>query len=219
MEKSMENLFAKKLDLKKVISNFKVLSYKQSYKVLIDNLENKGSKNILYVIAGPNGSGKSTLIANIFSLGFLKNVKYVNADIYAKTLFNKIQSDAVKSKKAMNYTTSLLEDNIHTHNSIIYETVLSHESKIDLIKAYKKNNYKIVSIFICPNMATINCERVLQRVKEGGHNVPSDKIYARFERSNLFKHKLKELSDEYYEIDSSNEKLKIIDSHLEKSIY
>lgn len=191
------------LNIKETLDNFKIYTYSQANKILLNNINNSGDKGTLYIVAGPNGSGKSTLIANFYAQNMLKNVKYINADIIAQLyLLDNPNSNNI-DYLAMHKTMRLVEDTAITHQSIVYETVLSHESKLEIVKLYKQNNYKVISIFISPSDSQINLQRVGIRVSEGGHNVPEDKIVSRFERSHLLKKQLQKLSDEYYEIDNS----------------
>ena len=191
------------LNIKETLDNFKIYTYSQANKILLNNINNSGDKGTLYIVAGPNGSGKSTLIANFYAQNMLKNVKYINADIIAQLyLLDNPNSNNI-DYLAMHKTMRLVEDTATTNQSIVYETVLSHESKLEIVKLYKQNNYKVISIFISPNDSQINIQRVGIRVSEGGHNVPEDKIVSRFERSHLLKNQLQKLSDEYYEIDNS----------------
>lgn len=191
------------LNIEKVIQNFEVYTYSKTNNILINNTTNFGDKNILYVVAGPNGSGKSTFIANAYELGFLSTTKYVNADITAQTQNYNEKNIAEKNYLAMFDTMNLLKNLAPTHQSIIYETVLSHPSKVDIVKLFKNNNYKIFTIFISPNNYNINIERVKTRVLQGGHDVPVDKIKNRFNKSHQLKLDLKQLSDIFYEIDNS----------------
>ena len=190
-------------DIDKIIENFKIYDFKTSEQILLKAQENKGFKKTLYIFAGPNGSGKSTLIANFYESGMLNNVKYINADIIAKTIFKDEQGEVEKNKKALFNAMKKMNDNAETGDSVVYETVLSHPSKIDIIKNYKDKGYEIVSIFISPNNPKINIERVLKRAQEGGHDVPQDKIIERFYRSHKLKQELIKLSDNFYEIDNT----------------
>lgn len=191
------------LNIKETLDNFKIYTYSQANKILLNNINNNGDKGTLYIVAGPNGSGKSTLIANFYAQNMLKNVKYINADIIAQLYLLDNPNSTNIDYLAMHKTMRLVEDTATTHQSIVYETVLSHESKLEIVKLYKQNNYKVISIFISPSDSQINLQRVGIRVSEGGHNVPEDKIVSRFERSHLLKKQLQKLSDEYYEIDNS----------------
>lgn len=191
------------LDIEKIINSFEIIPSNKANIILSKNMLNSGEKKILYVFAGPNGSGKSTLIANIYKSGMLKDVKYINADIYARTLFKNIEDEKDRNYQAMFYTMDKIKENIASGDSVVYETVMSHVSKLDIIKDYKNNGYKVFSVFISPRMPEVNIVRVAKRVKEGGHNVAEEKIRQRFYRSNELKSELAKLSDCYYEIDNT----------------
>ena len=64
-----------------------------------------------------------------------------------------------------------------------FETVMSHESKIDFLKLARNNRYKNYLYFIATESPLINIERVKQRVQLGGHSVPTSKIESRYYRS------------------------------------
>ena len=62
-------------------------------------------------------------------------------------------------------------------SSFACETVFSHPSKIDFIKKAKENGFKINLYFIATRNPLINQERVENRVKSGGHDVPPTKSF------------------------------------------
>lgn len=64
-----------------------------------------------------------------------------------------------------------------------FETVLSHPSKIDFLRTSLGNGFKNYLYFICTVDPAINIDRVKQRVKLGGHNVPVEKIEKRYSES------------------------------------
>lgn len=64
-----------------------------------------------------------------------------------------------------------------------FETVFSHSSKLDIMRKAKQQGYKVYLYFVATNSADINIDRVAIRVKQGGHNVPKDKIVSRYSRS------------------------------------
>ena len=185
------------------------LDYKLAYSILQKASKCLSSKTkILYIFAGPNGSGKSTLIANLY-LNKKLDVEYVNADIYCKTIFANVLDETECNAKAMFYTTSKVQDYINLGKSFCYETVFSHISKVDLIKKAKDNGYKIISTFVYTNSPLINIKRVQKRVKQGGHNVPNEKIISRYKRSLELSKTLKQLSDIYNEFDNSKQQVTV----------
>ena len=194
------------INIKNVKNNFKNISFLNSYKILEklyqkqDNYDKK-----LYIFAGPNGSGKSTLIANLFMLENF-DIKYINADIIATQKFSHITDENQKNYQSMFYTMELVQEYISQGKSFCYETVLSHPSKLDIVEKAKENGYKIISVFVCTQSPQINVQRVQKRARQGGHDVPAEKITQRYYRSIENWKTLRILSDEYYEFDNSQEK-------------
>lgn len=83
------------------------------------------------------------------------------------------------------------------------ETVMSHESKLDFMRAARERGYRIYLYYISTSSPEINVGRVATRVMSGGHNVPEDKIKSRYERSLRNLHEAILLSDRAYIFDNS----------------
>lgn len=66
---------------------------------------------------------------------------------------------------------------------ISFESVMSHPSKLDILKKAKERGYKNYLYYISTEDASINIARVENRVRTGGHNVSPDKIISRYTRS------------------------------------
>ncbi len=64
-----------------------------------------------------------------------------------------------------------------------FETVMSHESKIQLLADARGKGYRTYLYFIATDDPMINVSRVQERVANGGHGVPDDKIVSRYYRS------------------------------------
>ncbi|GHV11951.1 hypothetical protein AGMMS49938_03580 [Fibrobacterales bacterium] len=67
-------------------------------------------------------------------------------------------------------------------SSFCFETVFSHPSKVEEIREAQKAGCKIYLYFIATSDPSMNQKRVLNRVEEGGHSVPADKILERYYR-------------------------------------
>ena len=132
----------------------------------------------LWVLAGGNGAGKST-----FFNGYLKKygIMFVNADLIAKDVDSENPEDI--SYQAATVASRIREDLIEQGVSFCFETVFSHESKIDFLAQAKANGYKIILVYIHLFDPSLNEARVLQRVSEGGHSVPTKKIRSRIPRT------------------------------------
>ncbi|MES2588365.1 MAG: zeta toxin family protein [Bacteroidota bacterium] len=165
----------------------------------------KNAKNpILIVIAGPNGSGKTSITLDILEHEWLENSVYINPDNVANEIFGDWNSlDAVL--KAANYCDDLREKCLSENKSIIFETVLSSQSKMDFIQKAKNQGYFIRFLFVCTNSPTINASRIAHRVLEGGHDVPITKIISRFSKSVLNSLLVSKFVDRSYFYDNSLE--------------
>jgi len=64
-----------------------------------------------------------------------------------------------------------------------FETVFSHESKIDIMREAAAVGYKVYLYFVATESDEINKFRVKARVEKGGHDVPEHKIEKRYKRS------------------------------------
>lgn len=64
-----------------------------------------------------------------------------------------------------------------------FETVMSHPSKVDLLREAREKGYRTYLYYIATNDPEINVTRVRIRVAAGGHPVPEHLIRARYERS------------------------------------
>ena len=84
-----------------------------------------------------------------------------------------------------------------------FETVLSHPAKLDLMKRAKQQGYKVYLYFVSLASPEINVERVKTRVREGGHDVPSDKIIKRYQRSMDNLYSAMTIADSVYLFDNS----------------
>ena len=132
----------------------------------------------LWVLAGGNGAGKSTF----YKLFLAKyGIKFVNADLIAKDIDS--ENPEGLSYHAATVAAKIREDLISHGVSFCFETVFSHESKIDFLAQAKANGYKIILVYVHLFDSSLNEARVKQRVSEGGHNVPTEKLHSRIPRT------------------------------------
>ncbi len=133
----------------------------------------------LWVLAGGNGAGKSTFYKT--SLLNKRGVQFVNADMIAK-LINPESPEHV-SYEAAHLVERFRDEFLLKGISFCFETVFSHESKIDFIAKAKAYGYQVILIYIHLDNLGLNEARVSQRVAEGGHDVPPEKIRTRLPRT------------------------------------
>ncbi len=72
---------------------------------------------------------------------------------------------------------------IERRENFSFETVMSSPDKIEVLKRAKSAGYKTYLYFLCTKDPSINIDRIKERVREGGHDVPDDKVKSRYYRS------------------------------------
>lgn len=145
----------------------------------------------LFVLAGPNGSGKSTITERLKIVG-----KYVNADEIKKQL----KCSDIEAAKIADETREYL---LQKREDFTFETVLPTPRNIDLMERAKDAGYQVVCIYVLTKDPKINISRVKNRVKNGGHSVPDEKVRERFVRALRLFPKLFAVCDELYVFDNS----------------
>ena len=128
-------------------------------------------KPMVLVFAGPNGSGKSTITSFFDKVG-----RYTNAD------------DIVMSTGMANIDAAILVDkmryeSIEENEDFTFETVLSSEYKMDILRKAKDEGYFIKCVFVLTIDPAINILRIESRVASGGHDVEHIKVIDRYYKS------------------------------------
>jgi predicted ABC-type ATPase len=72
---------------------------------------------------------------------------------------------------------------IDMHETFTFETVMSSDDKIQVLKDALSIGYRTYLYYMCTESPLINRERIANRVAVGGHDVPGDRIEARYTRS------------------------------------
>ena len=67
--------------------------------------------------------------------------------------------------------------------SFTFETVMSHVSKVEILAQAQQAGYRTYLYFVATDDPEINISRVRNRVRQGGHAVPEDRIVSRYHRS------------------------------------
>ena len=75
------------------------------------------------------------------------------------------------------------QESLTNKHSFITESTFSHPSKLLLLDDAKIAGFRTVIYHVNVRSPNISVDRVAERVKEGGHNVPEDKIRGRYERN------------------------------------
>lgn len=160
------------------------------------------------VFAGPNGSGKST-----FTELLKPPMDYINADEIKKYL-------KCSDLEAAQLAEKQREDHIKQMSEFCFETVLSTERNIKLLKKAKDKGYFIRCYYILTADPMINVWRVRSRVESGGHDVPEEKIIVRYDRALALVKDLVEICDICHIYDNSgNKPFRIFKKRKEQFFY
>ena len=171
-----------------------------------ESMQNR--KPMILVLAGPNGSGKSTITTFFDKVG-----KYTNADdVVATTGMNNMEAAVLVDR--MRY------ESIAKKEDFTFETVLSSEHKLNILRKAKEDGYFIKCVFVLTVDPQINIVRIEARVTAGGHNVDSSKVIERYYKSINNIKKLIDICDIMHVYDNTDTPQRIIRKHKEDfSIY
>ena len=131
----------------------------------------------LYIIAGCNGAGKTTASYAVLP-EMLGCKEFVNADEIAKGLspFNP-ESVAIEAGRLM---LQRMDDLLSEGSDFAFETTLSTRSYVKFIERAQAKGYFVTLLYFWLPTPEQAIERVATRVREGGHNIPSDVIRRRY---------------------------------------
>ena len=97
-----------------------------------------------------------------------------------KIIFHKVSVNAYFASVIADFIRRKLLD---MRISYTFETVMSSPDKVELFQQAQAQGYRTYLYYIATEDPAINVSRVKQRVQNGGHPVPEDKIISRYYRS------------------------------------
>lgn len=148
--------------------------------------ELSAGKPLLFVLAGHNGAGKTTY----FELR-IKNLlgdaaeKHINPDDIECDLRRNQElqfTDKEFSKMAQARADEERERLLNLFEDFSFETVFSHESKLEFLETARHKGYFVAVVFVLLTSPERSWERVQFRVSRGGHPVPYEKVFSRHPR-------------------------------------
>lgn len=142
------------------------------------------NRPVCTIIAGPNGAGKTT-----FAMEFLPQTDcgiFLNADMIAAGL-SPLRADENLLEAGRLFLREI-ERCIEKREHFAFETTLSGAAHLARVRRMLADGWLVNMIYLWIPDAETSLNRVRQRVKQGGHNVPEKDIYRRYGRSlrNLF---------------------------------
>ena len=157
----------------------------------------------IVIIAGPNGAGKTTF-AQEFLVQEAACPVFVNADLIAAGL-SPFQAEQV-AFKAGRLMLAEIREHVRKGESFAFETTLSGRHYANMIRAWRRDGYRVKLIFLRLASESIALDRVRNRVAQGGHDIEPEVIRRRFRKGlDNFHGLYKNLVDVWVEYDNSGE--------------
>lgn len=133
----------------------------------------------IIVIGGPNGAGKSTLAPYLLRDAFELS-EFVNADAIALGL--SAFSPASVAFRAGRIMLERLHDLAREGASFAFESTLASRTYATWIRELKRRGYGFHLVYLWLRTPDMAVERVKERVRRGGHDVPEETIRRRYRR-------------------------------------
>ena len=132
------------------------------------------------MLAGVNGAGKSSILgAALREAG----ADYFNPDELARELVARGRTPAEANAEAWATGRTLLERAIDERLTFAFETTLGGKSITELLVRAARNEMRIRMIYVGLESAELHICRGRQRVAQGGHDIPGDRIRQRWTTS------------------------------------
>ncbi len=155
----------------------------------------------IIAVAGPNGAGKSTTAPALLK-GALKVSEFVNADLIAQELSpSNPEMSAIKAGRIMLKRMHQLADK---RVNFAFESTMASRSFTQWITGLRKKGYLFHLVFLWLPSQELAINRVAERVRTGGHNVPEETIKRRYRTGlqNFFR-LYRPIADTWYFYDNS----------------
>ncbi len=138
--------------------------------------------------------------------------EYINADDIKKS---NLCSDLEAAIKAEELREKMLSEN----KDFTFETVLSTDRNLDLLRKAREKGYFIRCIYVLTANPSINVARVNAREALGGHGVPEDKIRSRYVKALALIPQLVEVCDILHVYDNTQEPFRIFKKRKDVCYY
>lgn len=163
----------------------------------------------IIIIAGPNGAGKTT-----FAREFLPQEAgcpvFVNADLIAAGLSPFAPERA--AIQAGRLTLDAIAQHVARHESFAFETTLSGRAYAGQVPQWQAAGYRVELFFLRLPSADMAVQRVAERVRQGGHDIPEATIRRRFEAGwRLFTEVYRPLVDQWVLYDNAGDEPVLMD--------
>lgn len=163
----------------------------------------------IIIVAGPNGAGKTT-----FAREFLPQEAgcpvFVNADLIAAGLSPfEPERAAIQAGRLM---LQAIAGHVARRESFAFETTLSGVGYARQIPQWRRMGYWVELFFLSLPTADMAVQRVAERVRQGGHDIPQSTVRRRFDAGRrLFTTMYQPLVDQWVLYDNAGDEPALLD--------
>jgi predicted ABC-type ATPase len=133
----------------------------------------------LTFVAGANGSGKTTLTR--WNPELFQAIPVLDPDTIGKTLQS--TTAATFPIAGARHVLTSASEHLRKAESFAVETTLAGKNYLRMMLDARQRRFEIVLVYIGTENVEINLARIRNRVLAGGHDVPSEDVRRRYERS------------------------------------
>lgn len=143
------------------------------------------------LVAGINGAGKSTFAQDRATLRVLleargPEIEVINPDLITREMLlaEPGMSLADANLRAARECERRVRDLVNVADrSFVIETVLSTDKYKPIVRAALRKGFQVLFVYVVLGSVEEAIQRVANRVAQGGHDVPAEKIRSRWPRS------------------------------------
>lgn len=153
----------------------------------------RAEKPRLWIIAGPNGAGKTTLARKLPFYRAMAQVQWLNPDEISKELLHERGGFTFQTASAELLQSTFIEaadlvlvrakELLEAGGGICVETVLSTDKYRTLVETTLELQGLVGLVYVAVKSPEISAQRIAARFQQGGHDVPTEKLAARWQRS------------------------------------
>ncbi len=182
-------------------------------------------KPVLFIITGSNGAGKSTIGATYLPAGIQKAYTVFDGDKIALQKRRELSATIKSFKEARKLADEWMyqqfqeqvKNAIDSKDHFAYEGHFRDEDTLKTPRKFKKNGFELNIIFMGLSDPHQSELRVIDRARQGGHNVPLYEIESNFYGNLVTLNKHYKLFDEIVIIDTSKSLQHKVLLHIRKS--
>jgi predicted ABC-type ATPase len=138
----------------------------------------------IYVLAGTNGAGKSSIIGKML---LQRGAEYFNPDEAARRIRLADAGISLQqaNTEAWQQGVRLLRRAIAQRSSFALETTLGGRTIAALLESAASSGMEVRIWYVALDSPELHIQRVRLRVQKGGHDIPDERIRARYDQSRL----------------------------------